>query len=191
MGLDKLAVEGTSIRKTAADVDVSLAGIAKGYGVDEVGAMLASRGIHDALVEIGGEVRGYGTTETGRPWRVGVNVPRAAAGATDVAVAVPLQNAALATSGDYRNFFESGGKRYGHILDPRTGQPVEHTVLSASVLATDCATADALATALLVLGREEGRKVVDTWPGVEALFLEDDGAGGFVVTQTDGFPRPK
>lgn len=190
VGLDKLSIEGTSITKARPDVDVSLAGIAKGYGVDEVGRVVVAEGISNALVEIGGEVRAYGHGEGGRPWRVGVNVPRADAAATDIALAVPLKDQALATSGDYRNFFEQDGKRYGHIIDPRTARPVDHQVLSASVVAPDCTTADGLATAMLVLGREAGTKVIEQMDGVEALFLEDDGSGGYRVTHTAGFPLP-
>lgn len=190
VGLGQISIDGRAITKKRPDVDVSLAGIAKGYGVDEVGRVVAEAGIANALVEIGGEVRAYGHGEGGRPWRVGVNVPRANASATDIALAIPLKDQALATSGDYRNFFEKDGKRYGHIIDPRTGRPVGHQVLSASVVAPDCTLADGLATAMLVLGREAGTKVIERMEGVEALFLEDDGKGGFTVTHTAGFPLP-
>lgn len=191
VGREHVAVRDSTLVKDRADVEVNLSGIAKGWGVDQVFALLVKEGFADVMVEIGGEVRAQGENVNGQPWRIGVNVPRSDADPTAVLVAVPLKDAALATSGDYRNFFESGGRRYSHILDPVTGEPVRRDLVSASILAPDCTTADGLATAAIVLGEAKTREVLKAhFPGVEALFVHaPEGEGGELeVTQTEGFP---
>jgi FAD:protein FMN transferase len=160
-----------TIAKTRDDIALDLAAIAKGYGVDAVGELIRSHGCRDFLVEIGGEVVGSGHRPGGGPWKVGINTPLPGAPATAVYGVVSLSNRAMATSGDYRNFFEIDGRRYAHIIDPRTGYPVANGVISATVLAPDCALADGLATALCVMGREQGLELVETLPAVEALIL--------------------
>lgn len=190
VGLEHVSARGGALVKDRADVEVNLSGIAKGFGVDQVLELVIAAGFADVMVEIGGEVRARGQNASGEPWRIGINVPRSDADPTAVLVAVPLKDAALATSGDYRNFFESGGRRYSHILDPTTGAPVQRELVSASVLAPDCATADALATAAIVLGEERTREVLRAhFPRVEALFVHAPGGEGELkVTRTDGFP---
>lgn len=188
-GLGLVTVEGSALKKARPDVEINLSGIAKGHGADRVLELVARAGFFDVMVEIGGEVRAQGKNARGEPWRIGINVPRSDADPTAVLVAVPVEDRALATSGDYRNFFESGGKRYAHILDPVTGRPVERTLVSASILAPDCATADALATAAIVLGEERARAAIAKLPGVEALFVHKEGEE-LKVSRTDGFPAP-
>lgn len=190
VGLEKVRVEGDALVKTQPDVDLNLSGIAKGYGVDVVHALVREAGFTDVLVDIGGEVRASGRNVGGDAWRLGVNVPRSGADPEAVLVVVPVDDAALATSGDYRNFFEAGGRRYSHIIDPTTGAPVTHQLVSVSVLAKDATTADALATAGLVLGEEKTRQVLaERFPGVEALFVHaSEGAVDLKVSKTDGFP---
>ncbi|MFZ9886573.1 MAG: FAD:protein FMN transferase, partial [Myxococcota bacterium] len=185
----RLETGTTTLRKTRRDVEVNLSAIAKGYGVDVVFEQLRAAGFADVFVEIGGEVRVSGHNPRGEPWRVGINVPRSSADPTAVLVAVPLNDRAIATSGDYRNFFEAGGRRYSHIIDPQTAAPVEHDLVSVSVLAADCATADGLATALSVLGEERGRVLLASFPGTEALFVRGVG-NELEVTRTAGFPHP-
>jgi FAD:protein FMN transferase len=191
VGLAKVRVQDTSLVKAEPLVEVNLSGIAKGYGVDVVTADLQEAGFTDVLVDLGGDVHARGTNAQGLPWRVGVNVPRSGSDPTSVLVAVHVHDAALATSGDYRNFFEQGGRRYGHIIDPRTAEPVDHELVSVSILAPDCTTADGLATAGMVLGEEETRAVLARLPGVEALFVHAaPGGGDLRVSQTPGFPLP-
>ena len=141
-----------AVRRTQPGVQLDFSAIAKGYAVDEVWDLLSEAGLSDYLVEIGGEVRARGMRADGRAWSIGIESPDR----TGVTEAVPLRDAAIATSGDYRNYFEHEGERYAHVLDPRTGWPVSHGLTSVTVIASSAATADALATALLVLGPEKG-----------------------------------
>lgn len=148
--------EPPAIRKARPDVSIDLSAIAKGHGVDRLITLLAGWGVKHAFVEIGGEVRVIGD-KAGEPWRVGVQQPDVAGEV--VAKALPLRDRSIATSGDYRNFFEFEGQRYSHTLDPRTGKPIRHATASVSVIADDCMTADAWATAINVLGPEEGARI--------------------------------
>lgn len=132
---------------------LDFAGIAKGWGVDFVADHLVELGLAGFLVDIGGDLRTHGRRADGRPWRVAVERPTP--GARDFHAVLEVESVALATSGDYRNFFEAGGQRYSHLIDPRTGYPVEHATVSVTVAAERCTTADALATALMVLPIDE------------------------------------
>jgi len=146
--------EPPALRKTEADIYVDLSAIAKGYGVDVVFELIQSEGLTDFMVEIGGEVRAAGLKPNGDPWKIGIETPRDGVAQYDLIVA--LRDKALATSGDYRNFFEHEGKRYSHTINPKTGRPVEHDLASVSVIHHNCMLADGYATALLVLGPEAG-----------------------------------
>ena len=175
------------LEKDIADLKLDLGAIAKGFGVDRVAALLRGRGLDNFLVEIGGETLGVGRNDPGEPWRVGVLKPD---GSTDLHGVVRLTGGnAIATSGDYRNFYrDENGELRAHIVDPRTAAPVGHAVASVSVRAGDCLTADALATALFVLGPNEGLPLLAArFPGIEALFLVRDGAEGFREIATAGF----
>lgn len=156
-----------AIRKSRPDLTVDLSAIAKGHGVDRVVAVLNRLGADNVFVEIGGEVRVTGD-KAGKPWTVGIQQPDVAGEV--VAVAYPLRDRAIATSGDYRNFFEFDGNRYSHTIDPRTGRPVDHNVASVSVVADDCMTADAWATAFNVLGTEASRELADSL-GLHTLIM--------------------
>jgi thiamine biosynthesis lipoprotein len=162
------------LRKRRASVSLDLASVAKGYGVDAVAALIRNRGFTDYLVEIGGEVYAAGVRIDGQPWRIGINKPDPEALFDQVYRVVYLQDRAFATSGDYRNYFEIDGRRYAHIIDPRTGYPVSNGVVSVSVTAETCALADGLATALVVMGASEGLKLVNRLPGVECLIVTRD-----------------
>ena len=146
----------TSIRKSRPDVQSDLSALAKGYAVDRVADLLerSGDGVEGYLVEVGGEVRTRGRNNDGLPWRVGIERP--VEGPPSIQRVLELTDAALATSGDYRNYFEHEGRRYSHTIDPRTGFPVDHRLASVSVVDALCVRADALATALEVLGPEEG-----------------------------------
>ena len=186
VGFDLLALDpaAATLRKRNEDVVVDLSAVAKGYAVDAVSSLLVDRGYRDHLVEIGGELRGAGTNEEGAPWRVAVERP--VPGAPAAQRIVPLADAALATSGDYRNFYDLDGVRVSHTIDPRTGRPVTHGLLSVSVIADRCSLADARSTALNVLGPEAGYALA-VEQGWAALFVEDDGAGRLVERETPAF----
>ena len=176
VGPDKIevAADGSALRKRDPDARIDLSAIAKGFGVDAVSELLKSLGYSDFLVEIGGEVRGSGLRADGKPWRVAVEKPQA--GERSVQLVIPLRDAAIATSGDYRNFYEIDGRRYAHILDPRTGRPPPNGVASVSVIGADTTTADGLATGLMVMGVEAGLALAER-EGLAVLFIRHSGEG--------------
>ena len=137
----------------AAPREIDLSAIAKGYAVDKVAEYLDSLNLTSYLVEVGGEMRLKGSKPNGDAWRVAIETPES--GARGVYRILPLTDHAIATSGDYRNYFEVNGKRYSHTIDPKTGYPIDHPLVSASVIADNCAVADAWATAMMVLGTEQ------------------------------------
>lgn len=155
VGFDKLEIdpEHPVVTKPVAGMQVDLSAIAKGYAVDRLAEHLESIGAEHYLVEIGGEVRARGVSKHGGAWRIGIEQPQPDARA--IQRVANLENIAMATSGDYRNFFEEDGIRYSHTLDPATGMPVSHTLASISVLHESCVYADALATAFLVMGPDK------------------------------------
>ncbi len=171
VGFDRIEIRPAALVKRAASVTLDLSSIAKGYGVDQVAAVVRDAGFADFLVEIGGEVYASGSRRGGGRWRVGINRPNAEAAADELYRVVALRDAALATSGDYRQFFVRDGVKYSHILDPRTGRPVANGVVSVSVLAPDCTLADGLATAVMVMGVDAGLAAVERLPGVAALVV--------------------
>jgi thiamine biosynthesis lipoprotein len=134
-------------------IDVN--GIAQGYSVDVLSEMMEAREVNNYMVEIGGEVRTKGSNESGEPWRIGVDKPVGSEEERTLEAIVNLDDAALATSGSYRKFYEMNGKKYSHTIDPRTGYPVDHGLLSATVKTDNCTDADALATAFMVMGLEK------------------------------------
>ena len=180
----ELDLAAATLRKRRQDVVVDLSAIAKGYAVDAVATLLDEIGFEDHLVEIGGELRGAGTNEEGAPWRVAIERP--VSGAPAARRIVPLTNAAVATSGDYRNFYDLDGVRVSHTIDPRTGRPVTHRLRSVSVIAERCMHADARSTALNVLGPEDGYALA-VEQGWAALFVTDDGTGRLVERETPAF----
>lgn len=160
-----------TLRKSDPDVSVYLAAIAKGYGIDRVATALRDLGLSDFMVEIGGDLFASGKSPKGTAWRIGIERPDP----TDQRVedVVPLSGLGLATSGDYRNYFEQNGTRYAHIIDPVTGRSIAHRTASVTVLAQDAMRADAWATALLVLGAERGMPLAEK-NGLAAFFIVRD-----------------
>ena len=175
------------LSKRLASVTLDLASVAKGYGVDAVSALVREKGFTDYLVEIGGEVYAAGVRVDGKPWRIGINQPEAGAPFDTVYRVVALQNRAFATSGDYRNFVEIGGRRYAHVIDPRTGYPVDNGVVSVSVTADTCALADGLATALMVMGAPQAIALIDGLDSVEDLVITRDEQGNLQDHPSRGF----
>lgn len=157
--------------------------IAKGYGCDVVARLLESRGITNYMVEIGGEVVLHGQSPSQSDWRIGVTKPTAdtVAVAGEVYSVLTMTDLAMATSGNYRNFYDKDGRRYAHTIDPRTGYPVQHSLLSATVVAADCATADAYATSFMVLGLDSARMVLERHPELGAYLIYSDEQGQMQV----------
>ncbi len=182
--LIELNEESSTILKRDPTVRCDLSAIAKGYAVDQAADALGAMGFENYLVELGGEIRTTGRNEQGALWRIAIESPQATG--REPHRLLPLEDMALATSGDYRNFYEKDGRRYSHTIDPRTGRPVSHRLASVSVFDALCVRADGYATALMVLGEDEGlRFAVDN--GLAALFLVPDGAGGFKEKTTPAF----
>ncbi len=180
----EVRIEPPALRKSDPQVQLDLSAIAKGYGVDVVSNQLVKLGLPNHLVEIGGEVRTRGRKSDGTFWRAGIQRPDSRFGA--LTAAVELADQSLATSGDYRNFFEIDGQRYSHTIDPQTGRPIEHAVASVSVVANSCMTADALATAINVLGPERGIPLATSLKAETLLLLRTD--DGFDERRSENFP---
>lgn len=189
VGDDKLELDRASgqLRKSVAGLRVDLSAIAKGHGCDRVSAVLEAAGWTNYMVEIGGEVWARGSSPSGEPWKVGIERPtNDAAGSRTVQAVVRVRDAAVATSGDYRNYWEHEGVRYSHTIDPRTGRPITHTLASVTVIHPESAAlADAWATALNVLGPAEGLALAERL-GLAAYFLvrTDD---GYETRETSAF----
>ncbi len=162
-------------------------GIAQGYTVDRIAEFLRGLGVTDHMVEVGGEVSASGVNEKGKFWTIQIDKPVEGADHVRQTV-VLLDGKSLATSGNYRKFIELDGKRYGHTIDPRTGRPAMHALLSASVIAKDCVSADALGTALMVMGTEAAQVWLGRHREFEAYLISDDGQGGLVIWTTPGWP---
>ena len=186
VGSDKLAVrlQPPALQKSVPGLYVDLSAIAKGHGVDRCAAVLDRLHCPAYFIEIGGEVRTKGTKADGSPWRVGIERP--AADQRSVQRALPLSDQALATSGNYRQFFEANGHRYSHTIDPRTGQPVADSIASASVVADTCAKADGIATALMAAGFEKGLALAEqhAW---SVLLIRPAAAGEFETAESTAF----
>jgi thiamine biosynthesis lipoprotein len=165
-------------------VSADLSGVAKGFAVDQAARALESLGFGNYLVEAGGEVRTRGLNLHGEPWRIGIERPEATPPV--VHHVVPLSGLAMATSGDYRIYFEEGGRRYSHEIDPRTGAPIRHALASVTVVAPDCGFADAMSTALIVLGEERGLALAAD-QGIAAYFIVRDPDGGLEARATPAF----
>jgi len=175
------------LSKKRATVSLDLASVAKGYAVDVVAALIHQKGFDNYLVEIGGEVYASGVRIDNQPWRIGINKPEAGASADQVYHVATLQDRAFATSGDYRIFFDIDGRRYAHIIDPRTGYPVSNGVVSVSVTADTCALADGLATALMVMGAARGIDLINRMENVECLIITRHDGDHFVDHLSQGF----
>jgi thiamine biosynthesis lipoprotein len=171
------------IKKAIPQLYLDLSAIAKGYAVDQVALLLEKQGIQDYMVEIGGEIRLKGKNISGNGWNIAIEKPTSAQ--RMIQKIVSISNTAMATSGDYRNFFESNGIRYSHTLDPRTGRPIHHQLASVTILSDTAMTADGLATAMMVLGENEGYQLAQQH-AIAALFIIKT-ADGFVEKSTSAF----
>ena len=167
------------VQKQDPRIMLDCSAIAKGYGCDVVARLLRKNGINDYMIEIGGEIVTRGFNQKQEPWRIGVNKPTDDSLNTsqELQTVLNVTDIAMATSGNYRNFYYKNGKKYAHTIDPKTGYPVQHTLLSATVLAKDCATADAYATSFMVMGLEKAKEILNRHSELMAylIYTNDDG----------------
>ena len=183
VGYNKISLKGRQVFKENKNTMLDCSAIAKGYGSDVVAAFLKKRGIENFMVEIGGEVVTQGISEKRVPWRIGVTKPTedSLSIGDELQTVLNVTNKAMATSGNYRNFYYKDGKKYAHTIDPKTGYPVQHSLLSATVLANNCATADAYATSFMVMGIEKAKAVLERHPELMAYFIYSDKKGELAV----------
>lgn len=179
IGYEKVKLEGGRVVKADPRLMLDCSAIAKGYGSDVVAGYLRSRGIKNFMVEIGGEIVTSGISERRVPWKIGVTKPTDDSLSTneEIQTVINVTDKAMATSGNYRNFYYKNGRKYAHTIDPHTGYPVQHNILSSTVLADDCATADAYATAFMVLGLDGAKKILKNHPELMAYFIWADSKG--------------
>lgn len=188
IGYGKIRLDQNRVMKEDTRIQLDFNAIAQGYTVDVIAGFLESRHIHRFLVEIGGEVIGKGTKPEGGLWSVGIEKPQW--GSIDqrpIQAILSLKNRAIATSGNYRKFFEENGVKYSHTIDPKTGYPARNRLLSVSVLADECSTADAYATGFMVMGLENAKIFLSEHPELDAYFIYSDSVDVYKVDMTEGF----
>ncbi len=198
IGYQNVNIVNHQVQKTDPRTMLDCSAIAKGYGTDVVARLLRSKDVSNFMIEIGGEVVVAGKNDRGGPWRIGVTKPTEDPdnqnNELQAVLSLPYHNStstskhtlsALATSGNYRNFYYKDGKRYAHTIDPRTGYPVQHNILSATVIAPNCATADAYATSFMVLGLDSAKQVLAHHPELLAYLIYTDEKGQYATWQSD------
>lgn len=179
VGFDKISLKNNKIVKQDPRTTLDCSAIAKGYGCDIVARLFRNKDIKNFMIEIGGEVVTSGISEKRVPWKIGVTKPTDDSLSTnqELQTILNITDMAMATSGNYRNFYYKNGKKYAHTIDPKTGYPVQHNILSATVLASDCATADAYATSFMVLGLDGAKRILEQHPELMAYFIYSDQKG--------------
>ena len=187
-GYRKVRIRNGYLVKDDPRISIDFNAIAQGYSVDLIGTFIEEKGIENYLVDIGGEVKARGNKPDGSKWKVGIEKPAENRDDTrDLKAVAQLKNKSIATSGNYRKFYEEDGIRYSHTIDPESGYPVQHSLLSVSVLADNTAIADAYATAFMVMGLEKARQFVNDDPTLEAFFIYADEEGNYQTSMSDGF----
>lgn len=186
----KLSDEGKVIKEDER-IMLTCSAVAKGYAVDIIAQLLQKKGIENYMVDIGGEVVVCGHNPHRQAWRIGINKPvdDSLAVNQELQTVLQLSKGGIATSGNYRNFYYKDGKKYAHTIDPRTGYPVQHSLLSATVIARDCMSADAYATAFMVMGLEEAEAFANTHPDLDAYFIYSDDNGKLQTYATQGMKK--
>lgn len=187
-GFNQISIQNRTLQKHNSAITLDLGSIAKGFGVDAIGKLLKEQGYTNFLVEIGGEVAASGEKTQGKPWIVGISKPEKWEDPNIIYHSFELNDRALATSGDYRNFTIIKGKTYSHIINPATGYPVDNGVVSTSVIAESCTFADGLATALMVMGPEKGIRLVKSLKNTECLIVTRESDGSLKDHKSENFP---
>ena len=189
VGMSMVYIEDDRVVKTIDEIVLDVNAIAQGYSVDLLASFFKGKGVDNYLVELGGEISASGKKHWGKEWKVGVDKPidnNLIPGQMLQAV-VELKNRSLATSGNYRKFYEEDGIKFSHTIDPETGYPVRHNLLSVTIIADDCMTADAFATAFLVMGLEKSIEMISGMNELEGFFIYSSEGGEFVTYSTPGF----
>lgn len=191
VGITRTSLNGNILKKSDPRTTFNFSAIAKGFGCDEIGRMLARNGATDYLVEIGGEITAAGRNPKGQKWRVSIDKPISSSDHSVIhesALAIAIDNCGVATSGNYRNFHtDSLGRRYAHIIDPATGRPTASDILSATVVAPDCMTADAYATTFMILGKSKTVELAAQHPELAVMLITADIDNGFDIWQNEAF----
>ena len=189
-GYRKIHEQNGLITKNDPRIMLDCSAIAKGFGSDMVAQMLHSKGISNYMVEIGGEIVLSGHNPKGKDWNIGISKPvdDSLSLNNELQTVIPITDIAMATSGNYRNFYMKDGRKYAHTIDPHTCMPVSHSLLSATVFAPDCATADALATSMMVMGLDSAQALCARHPEIQAYFIYQapDGSFGTCAMTQDG-----
>lgn len=177
VGFDKINFDENQVRKTKSGVYLDFSAIAKGYGVDVVAEYLRNKNIENYLVDIGGEIVTRGVNDKGELWKLGINRPLESANPNDLMGIIALKDRGMATSGNYRNYYVKDSVKISHTISPATGYPVQHSLLSATVVAKDCMTADAYATAMMVMGKDEAIALDEKLNEIEVFLIYADDQG--------------
>lgn len=191
VGMEKVQLKKRKVIKTDPGIKLDLNGLAQGYSVDVICDFFKREGIKNYMVEIGGEVRTKGKNASGKFWRIGIDKPvdgNMQPGDKLQAI-IELNNKSVSTSGNYRKFFVENGVKYSHTIDPKTGKPARNTLLSATVIASDCMTADALATSFMVLGVEKGKQLFEKLNGIDVMFIYSDQQGEYQLFTSKGLDK--
>jgi FAD:protein FMN transferase len=192
VGMKKIRLSGKKLIKDLAGITIDMNGIAQGYSVDIVSHFFDLKGIKNYIVEIGGEVRAKGKNDKGKTWRIGVDKPSYTnSPGEDLQAILSLDNKAMTTAGNYRNYFEENGVKYSHIIDPHTGNPVKNRLLSVTIVADDALTADGYDTPCMVLGLEGTRNLLKKHPELDAYLIYNDEKGNYQVEYTKGIKLDK
>ncbi|MCK9410702.1 MAG: FAD:protein FMN transferase [Prolixibacteraceae bacterium] len=190
VGYQKVRLLGGKLLKTDLRIRIDFDGIAQGYTCDWLAQFFEKKGIHNYLIDVGGEVLGKGVKPDGQLWSVAIEMPAKNAGdERQIKTILLLKDKAITTAGSYRKYYEENGIRYSHTIDPSNGYPVKHSLLSVTVVADDCITADAYDTVFMVMGLEKSKAFLVNHPELQAYFISDDQHGGFTIFYTPGFEK--
>lgn len=187
VGFDNIIFDSTMVKKQFPGIQLDFSAIAKGYGVDVVGRFLEEHDIENYLIDIGGEISCKGINDRGLPWTTGIEDPNVEFIERKIKAIIEVSDKAIATSGNYRNYYVKDDKKYAHTISPYTGFPVQHSLLSVTVIADDCMTADGYATAFMVLGVDQAKQIIQRHPDLDAYFIFSDDEGKIETFMTDGF----
>ena len=185
VGFEKLLLKNNTLKKSNKLIQIDLNAIAKGWGVDKISEFIHKRGFNRYMVEIGGEISVSGKNKYNKNWGIGIPIPEYLQ--SELYTIINLSNLSVATSGSYNNFFNFEDVNYSHIIDPESGYPIKHDLVSATIVTQSCAFADAIATTVMVMGFNEGLNWIQTLPDVECLLIGRSEDGNYTTGKSDGF----